>query len=184
MKIVSIFGETKRNLLAIHFKGQKDNEFKKAFKQWSDVNYLRNFFKEHQDDLQNGYYNWSNVNSAVLHTMDLADKLETLIRETAYKETSEISEMLQSIFKPLNNNDLSVETLQESKTSKHWLRIYAIRLDKHCYIITGSAIKLVKTMEEKKHLWDELIKLEKVKNYLEENGILDVTDVEYIELKN
>ena len=184
MKLVSIFGETKRTLLAIHFKGQKDDEFKKAFKQWGDVNYLRNFFKEHQDDLQSDYYNQFNVNSAVVLTMDLADKLETLIRGKAYKETSEISEMLQSIFKPLNNNDLSAETLQKSKTSSHWLRIYAIRLDKQCYIITGSAIKLVKTMEEKKHLRDELIKLEKVKKYLEENGILDVTDVEYIELTN
>lgn len=32
-----------------------------------------------------------------------------------------------------------------------WLRLYAIKLEPGCYIITGGAIKLTRTMEERQH---------------------------------
>ena len=85
--------------------------------------------------------------------------------------------------KPLNNVELNVRELQKSKTSKQWLRLYAIRISRQCYIITGSAIKLVKLMNEREHLKKELHKLERVKQYLIEIGLLDEWDVEFLELK-
>jgi hypothetical protein len=180
MKIVPIFDESKYTLLAVQYDGEEEDEFTKAFNQWNDVKFLRQFFREHEADLLYGFYKWENVNRAVDHTRFLAQKLEDLIYEKADEQASEIPNMLQSIFKPLNNNETDVQALQKSKTSYQWLRLYAIRINQQCYIITGSAIKLVLNMDERKYLQDELRKLEQVKNYLKEEGIADEFD--YLEL--
>lgn len=61
-------------------------------------------------------------------------------------------------------------------TSRHasWLRIYAIKLEPGIYIITGGAIKLTRTMQEREHTLVELARMEKVRNYLLEHDIVDM----------
>ena len=54
-----------------------------------------------------------------------------------------------------------------------WLRIYAIKLEPGCYIITGGAIKLTRTMQEREHTLKELDKMEQVRNYLINNQAID-----------
>lgn len=54
-----------------------------------------------------------------------------------------------------------------------WLRIYAIKLSVGVYIVTGGAIKLTATMQEREHTLQELYKLEMVRRFLLEEGIVD-----------
>lgn len=54
-----------------------------------------------------------------------------------------------------------------------WLRIYAIKLEQGVYIITGGAIKLTLRMDEREHTRRELEKMEKVRQYLLEENIVD-----------
>lgn len=54
-----------------------------------------------------------------------------------------------------------------------WLRIYAIKLEPGCYIITGGAIKLTRTMQERAHTLAELNKMEQVRNFLLDGGAID-----------
>lgn len=54
-----------------------------------------------------------------------------------------------------------------------WLRIYAIKMDKGAYLITGGAIKLTATMSERPHTLAELAQLEKVRNKLIDLGVYD-----------
>ena len=54
------------------------------------------------------------------------------------------------------------------------MRIYAIKLDNGIYLVTGGAIKLTHLMEERQHTLDELKRMEQVRNYLIDNGVLDV----------
>lgn len=66
---------------------------------------------------------------------------------------------------------------------KHYLclRIYALKLAKGVYIITGGAIKLTATMQEREHTAAELERIEKVRNFLlDENIIDDDSFVDYI----
>jgi hypothetical protein len=49
------------------------------------------------------------------------------------------------------------------------IRIYAIRLTPNLFIVTGGAIKLTATMQERPHLREELTKLEHVRTWLKEN---------------
>jgi hypothetical protein len=54
-----------------------------------------------------------------------------------------------------------------------WLRMYAIKLEPGCYIITGGAIKLTRTMQEREHTLAELNKMELVRNFLLQGGAID-----------
>ena len=51
--------------------------------------------------------------------------------------------------------------------------MYAIKLSMGIYIITGGAIKLTKTMQEREHTLQELEKMEKVRNLLIQEHVFD-----------
>ena len=66
-------------------------------------------------------------------------------------------------------------------THSSWLRVYAIRLTTGAYIITGGAIKLTFKMEERDHTKRELDKIERVRNFLINEHIIDDDSfIEYI----
>jgi hypothetical protein len=46
-------------------------------------------------------------------------------------------------------------------------------LDPGIYVITGGAIKLTRTMQEREHTLRELVKMEKVRSHLLANNIVD-----------
>lgn len=70
---------------------------------------------------------------------------------------------------------LGKEKARPRNTLKHasWLRIYAIKLEPGIYIITGGAIKLTRTMQEREHTLIELARMEKVRRFLLDNDIVD-----------
>lgn len=70
---------------------------------------------------------------------------------------------------------LGKEKAKPKRKERHssWLRIYAIRLSEGVYVITGGAIKLTFTMEERTHTKLELHKLERVRRFLLEEKIID-----------
>ena len=59
--------------------------------------------------------------------------------------------------------------------------MYALRLSANTFIMTGGTIKLTQRMEERSHTERELVKLEKVKEFLRRNGIHD-GDFEVLEI--
>lgn len=67
--------------------------------------------------------------------------------------------------------------LNASKARQDWLRLYALRVDKHIYIITGGAIKLTRTMQERDHTKEELAKIKMCREYLINKGISDIDGV-------
>jgi len=58
-----------------------------------------------------------------------------------------------------------------------FLRIYAIRIDNNCFLITGGSIKLTQSMNESKYLIKELEKLNNVQSWLEKEYIADSDDL-------
>ena len=147
---------------------------------WNDVTWLREFFENNKEDL-NGHYHIS-IEDAILDTTDDSDELETQLIQLGE------SDNLDKLFRPLDNNETRESLLQKDKAKlgmrpRHssWLRIYAIRLSTGAYIITGGAIKLTFKMEEREHTLQELAKIERVKNYLLSEHIIDDDSfIEYI----
>ena len=160
-------------LWAVRYDGAIDNELFRLFDQWNDVMWLRNFFKENINDLS-AYFKITDINQAISDTIDDSEILEGVILDISPEAN------LDLIFRPLSNNRTIAEMLEKMKargerTNRHdsWLRIYAIRLADGKYIITGGAIKLTATMQERPHTQAELDKIEKVRRFLLDEGIVD-----------
>lgn len=170
-----------RKLWAVHFEGEDDNEFYNVFNNWEDVVWLRAFFKENIDDL-NAYFKITDIKEAISDTIEDSERLRYIIMDIS-PETD-----LSKIFRPLDNNQASDVMLQKEKARlkrkyghSSWLRLYAIKLIQGNYIITGGAIKLTATMQEREHTRQELVKIDRVRRYLLEEGIIDDEGfIEYI----
>jgi len=174
MEIVRIFGD---NLLSIKYETSEDDEFYKAFSNWTDAEFLENFFEKHKSDLQSGHWGSITVEKAVLKTSKVALRLEKTFRKLEKaKETGRIK-ILQSLFVPLNDTHIHNEEFSKSKVRRSWIRLYGLRIDASSYIITGGTIKLTATMNEREHTNIELKKLNEVKGFLLSQGICDIEGV-------
>lgn len=169
-------------LWAVRFDGETDNELSKVFAKWNDIDGLRIFFEENIADLSS-YFKITDITQAVMDTIDDSQELECILLDLSPDAD------LSMLFRPLNNDEASDALLQKEKARlkrrlKHssWLRLYAIKLVSGIYIITGGAIKLTATMQEREHTRIELVKLEKVRRYLLDANITD--DEGFVEFLN
>lgn len=160
-------------LWSVRYDGDDDNALRQVFSQWNDLEWLVTFFTENINDLET-YFKITDLNQAIYDTLDDSNELECLILDISPEAN------LDHLFRPLENSrtaemKLGKEKARLQKQNSHpsWLRLYAIKLEKGCYIITGGAIKLTKTMQERTHTLLELRKMEQVRNYLLENGVID-----------
>ncbi|MGM9748668.1 MAG: hypothetical protein ACI3ZN_07690 [Candidatus Cryptobacteroides sp.] len=160
-------------LWAVRYDDCLDNVLDSLFGQWNDVVWLRNFFKANLEDLTS-YFKITDVNQAIYDTIDDSERLQCLIMDISPEAD------LDKLFRPLDNSRTSEMILGKEKarlrdTQKHasWLRIYAIKLEPGIYVITGGAIKLTRTMQEREHTLVELARMEKVRRFMMENNIMD-----------
>lgn len=186
MEIVPIFDSEnkKEGLFAIHLDGEKEDEATKCINSWLfDTEYLHDFFTQHINDLNNGYYETTiSIQEAIKFTRIEAEQLFQTLEELAITGANNGYENLSLAFQPLHDQDYKVSQLQQvkakTKNQKKWLRIYAIKVSSNTFIVTGGAIKLVGSMQENEHLKKELEKLNNVKIFLKEEGIFDQEDFE------
>lgn len=160
-------------LWAVKYDEKQENAFSEVFGQWNDYEWLENFFSENLEDLSS-YFHITDIDKAIFDTVDDAYALECLIMDLS-PETR-----LDDLFRPLENTRASEVILgrEKAKGTNHthasWLRLYAIRLESGRYIITGGALKLTATMQEREHTLAELIKLNQVRDFLIEQGVFDI----------
>ncbi|MCF8226229.1 MAG: hypothetical protein K9J30_10155 [Bacteroidales bacterium] len=174
MKIVPIFGEI---LFAVQYPCETEDAFKRLFNSWADPEYLEEFFENNKADITNGYYGTFTVEGAIFETYEYAEELESRILALAENSKTNIKKGLEEIFKPLHTSDNRTVHLKQSKARNRWLRIYALRIERNVYIVTGGVIKLTRTMQERQHTMDELSKLNKCRTYLTERGIIDIEGI-------
>ena len=64
------------------------------------------------------------------------------------------------------------------------MRLYAIKVDENCFLITGGTIKFHHLMRERPHTALELEKINQCKDYLKENSVFDAESfVEFINVQ-
>ena len=137
---------------------------------------------ENFEDLRS-FFKIERLDPAIEDTFEDAGALEELILEFPYTEN------LDELFKPLDITDTRMSELTREKArnwdrERHasWLRIYAIRLEPNVYVVTGGAIKLSRTMQEREHTALEHDKLNRCKAFLKANGVFDQDS--FVELTN
>jgi hypothetical protein len=174
MKVVRIFvkEDSADGIWSIHFDNERQNEFDSFFDQMNDIPYLHKFFEENKIDLWSGFFGNITTAEAVQRTLSEVEEVEAALYNYTEHGFTGNGICLQHLFKPLNNFEYAISSHQKSKArlKRSWLRIYAIRLDQNCYLVTGGAIKITYNME-RIHLQKELLKLERAKTFLRNNGI-------------
>ncbi len=156
-------------LWAVRYDKDNENALERVMSQWSDALWLADFFMQNINDLIS-YFNITNIDDAIYQTMEDRDKMACVIMDISPDAN------LNRFFRPLDDNRTSEMILEKEKgrtNRRSWLRLYAIKLNVGIYIITGGAIKLTRTMQEREHTLIELERLEKVRNFLLDEHVFD-----------
>ncbi len=161
------------HLWAVKYPEKDADELTLLFRNWSNFNYLLDFFLNNLEDLQK-FFHIQRIREAIQDTLDDANVLEKLILDFPY------TEHLDGLFHPLSLTDSRATELTREKArhwgrERHtsWLRVYAIRLEKDVFIVTGGAIKLTPAMQDRPHTQEELDKMNRCLYYLKNNGVFD-----------
>lgn len=161
------------HLWSVKIPEMEADELTLLFRRWSRIEYLLDFFLSNVADLKE-YFQISSISEAIKDSMEDACMLERMI--LAFPST----ENLDTLFRPLGELDMSMTELTREKARnwwrhRHpsWLRVYAIRLEANVFVITGGAIKLTPTMQERCHTEEELTKMNTCREYLRQNGVFD-----------
>ncbi len=157
-------------LWAVVYEGENQNAFDTVFDKWFDAKWLRDFFDNNIKDL-NTFFKISDIDQAIFDTLADAEALQGVILD--------MKNPPDAFFRPLEPSRMSEMTLGKEKAKglirshPSWLRLYAVKLQSNRYLITGGAIKLTATMQEREHTLEELRKLNKVRDNLLKEGIID-----------
>lgn len=103
MKIDSIFAVVNNNLIAVKYDNYEIDEFERLFDNWTDINYLYDFFSEHIDDLNAGFYGKITIDKAIEKTVEDAERLERKLIKIAELGQTEQYENLQTCKQFLNH---------------------------------------------------------------------------------
>ncbi len=158
MKIVDIFAHT---LFTFHYQGEVDNEYDRLMDNWTDVSFLRSYAKKNKVE---------NINQFVKDRLKDAEQIQDLLEEITIN-----NEPLEYYFRTLFDNESGAKilSLQKGKIEKNGIRLYAIKIDENCFVITGGAIKMSQTMQDHPDSNEELKKIHRAKSFLQENTIVD-----------
>ena len=152
---------------------EHDEEFEldKMMRQWRDPVYLYDFFCLHESDLLSGLNGTSmTAHRAAAATSTEVDAflkslIEAVNKVTSEKDYTALRDLFETLDKVPRYNS-AVEYKAKGPKRNSWLRIYAVKTNDEAYIITGSAIKLTGSMQERTHTNRELNKLRATARYL------------------
>lgn len=168
-------------LWSAHFQDEDKNALETVFDLWEDPVWLEDFFVKNINDLSS-YFKITDVNQAIFDTLLDREELQCLILDISPDAN------LDELFRPLENSRVNEMLLGKEKARiknrvnhASWLRLYAIKLEPGIYVITGGAIKLTRTMQEREHTLKELTKMEQVRNDLIAQNVVDADSfVDYL----
>lgn len=182
MELITIFADL---LYSVKYRKNERPVFTKIFNEWQDTEVLFDFFEKNKESLNSGFFGTVSIEEAVLRTIEEAKNLQKMLR--FYGERGDKSALDLFFKNDLYDKSRIKELVPKKgygKRRKSWLRLYAIELSTECYVITGGAIKLTETMQEKPHTKKELDKINKCIDFLKENGVYDnIGIVETIKLQ-
>jgi hypothetical protein len=138
------------------------------------LGYLHVFVKGAKADLPKG----TSVIEMVRELREQANRLD----EQLSKLLSQVDGKIEDFFKPLHNQEYRTRILSKQKGRQQYLRIYALKIDDNCFVITGGAIKFHHLNVDRAHTRIEMQKLDHCRDYLKEQGVHDADS--YFELLN
>ena len=164
------FDKVRDGIYAVRYPGEEDNELHKLLEVWNDTYLLRQIFRRKKK--LKSYFGVTDINDAVMDTLEDAEYLENIILDGDKDD-------LEQMFRPLAKQDGVFLTCSRRKARNwdrvdhvSWLRLYAVKLQSGEYVITGGAIKMAQKMQDENATNKELKKLNDLRQYFVDNGIL------------
>lgn len=148
-------------------------EFDKIRRLWTNPMYVADFFDDNETHLQDPF--WRGIDKDRFIN-DILSSTPYIFREIA---TACQNGKIDELFKPLDKSDedkeshtsIRVKHKQGKIGGRFAFRIYAIKIEDGCYVVTGGAIKVVKEMHQAKNTTIELNKINAAYNkYLGKNS--------------
>lgn len=165
MKIVRIFAEQSK-LFAFRFEGEKMNELQRLLTLWNDTSYLYEFVTNNKSDIPKNI----SIQTLVFQLIKDANDIDDTISEIS----SNPKRRLEEFFKTLDNQEYHIVELSKQKGRKNFLRLFAIKIDNNCFVITGGAIKFHHLNKDRAHTQKEMQKINRCRDYLKDNGVFNV----------
>jgi hypothetical protein len=187
MQIICIFdsGDFAKHGGLFSIKSEKENlsEFELFFLRMRDQEWLFNFFRRNLLELKIFDASLS-IEKAILKTSLEIEQIEESLYQTFNNGCYGEDIGLDQIFRPLHNHEYEIIDLQKTKTKADkklirnpWCRLYAIRVERNLFIVTGGGIKLTRRMEELGYLKNELKKIDHARVFLKLHNILSGSDL-------
>ena len=169
MKIIDTFVPC---LFAFKYNDDLPDELERVFDEWEDPVFLSDFFEENENE----------ISITIEEAIEKVKSEAVFLREKLLELANSNPNQLNELFKNLNNNEFTAKELSQQKARNRWLRLYAIKIDENNYVITGGAIKFDNQhlMQHKPHTNKELIKINKCRDYLKEQGVYDAASFQEI----
>lgn len=174
MDIINIFVD---KLYAVKYENDTVDIYNQCIENWTDVEYVRKFVKGNQSDIQG-----KDINKIVEEIVEDAEEIDELL----YKLSHSTDENINEFFAPLHNSEYKVKLLSRQKGRIHrksYTRIYGIKIESNCFVITGGAIKFTRLMDEREHTKQQLNKIESLRDYLIENQVIDKDSFQNIDIQ-
>jgi len=162
MTVVTIFDG---KLYAFKYPRQRNNELRRLMLQWTDPIWVYNFLKEHERDIPEGKTLLEVADIIADNAGELNNKINLLLNNERRS--------LDEFFQPLHNQEYGEGMFILQKGREQYLRLYALKIEDNCYIITGGAVKLTRTMQERDHTQEELRKLRRCRDHLKGHDVFD-----------
>lgn len=188
MELIGIFTdeESLEGLYSIRMDVNEDDEWDKLMTVWDDPEYLLTYFKTNQIYLKSTFFRGRSIDSLINQVQNERDELECLIYNCCEAGFTKAGSKLQTLFVPIGKQT-TIPELQQTKAkiedAKHFpkpiLRIYAIRIGPHSFVITGGAIKLGHKMSDHPDTEKQLTQIEMVQKFLSSKGIQNHDDIIY-----
>ncbi len=162
MKIIDTFVPC---LYAFKISDELPDELERVFDEWTDPMYLFDFFDKNKKD----------IDISIEQAIEKVQKETKYLRDKLIELANEEPNQLNELFKNLDNSEYTDKLLTRQKARNRWLRLYAIKIDDNNYVITGGTIKLDNQhlMKDRDHTNDELKKINKCRDYLKDEGVID-----------
>lgn len=182
MYIVEIIQD---RIYSIKYDEEDSTEYYRLFnKEWTDVDSLMEFFQSHPEFTENDFWGFlgNDPEKAAARVLKDANRLELHLKELAENSDNGEQPDLETYFKPLNGKygyDIKhIPAKGYGVLESTFLRLYAIRLEANCYLIVYGGIKLNSSIQNSPGLQENVFKkIDKVKQYLVEECIIDKDDI-------
>jgi hypothetical protein len=169
MKIIPTFVPC---LYTFKYDQHQTDEFERVFDEWAEPMFLYNFFEQNEKD----------IDMPIEEAINKVAKEAKFLRKKLIELAGKTPNQLNQLFKNLYNHETNTQELSRQKAPSRWLRLYAIRIDENIFVITGGTIKLDRgviaqnnlyRLQDRPHTNDELNKINRCKDYLTDEGVID-----------